>query len=153
MRDPDRFSPNPKWFCTGTLRPIGGVVGLVLSFHHTLVGISWNKVFSRGYCVGPNFFIVVFRGSKIVPHGYFVGPNFFLWIVCGSIFFLVGNLMEIPSLFFILHFIYLLEEILTKKNFGLPPKKFWIHIVTMAQIHKTYGTALCGTRPTKFSTV
>lgn len=121
---------------------------IVLPYH-----TSFHKVFSRGYCVGPNFFLVVFRGSKIVPRGYFVGPNFFLWIACGSIFFLVGNLMEIPSPFFILHFIYLLEEIPTKKSFGLPPKKFWIHIVTMAQIHKTYGTALCGKKPTKFSTV
>ena len=47
---------------------IVGLVGLVPLCHRDFVGISW----------GPNFFSWVFRESQIFSRGYFVGPKFFL---------------------------------------------------------------------------
>ena len=74
-------------------------VGLVPLFHRTVVSLCLrgSKIFSRGYFVGPKFFLLdvswvqdffswVIRVSKIFSRRYFVGPNFFLrdtsWVTC-----------------------------------------------------------------------
>ena len=94
---------------------IVGLVGLVLSCHCALVGISlveniflwvfrvpdifWrgSQTFSRRYFVGPIFFLSVFRGSQffswvfrgsqIFSRGYFVGSKFFSWEFRGRNYF------------------------------------------------------------------
>ena len=85
---------------------IVGLVGLMPSYHRAFMGSSWvinffswlfrgSSIFSRGYFVGPQFFLVGILWVPIFFRGYFVGlkfflvgilwvPNFFSWVFHGS---------------------------------------------------------------------
>ena len=55
-----------------------------------LVGILWVKIFSHGYFVGPKFFSQVFR-AETFSRGCFMGPRCFLVGISWVHFFFVPN--------------------------------------------------------------
>ena len=56
-----------------------GLVGLVQSYHHAFLGISWVRTFFLlGIPWVPNFYSWVFCGTEMFSYGYFVGANVFL---------------------------------------------------------------------------
>ena len=69
---------------------IVSLVGFVPSCHGAFVGISWIQSFSRGYFLGPKFFLVDISWVQIFFRRYFVGPKFFSWVFVSPKFFLVS---------------------------------------------------------------
>ena len=64
---PSKLIQNVSNKCCTSVLSFVGLVGLVLSFHSTLLVFSWVQ----------NIFSWVFRGSNIFSSGYFVGVEFF----------------------------------------------------------------------------